>query len=54
MAFGPYGLKLDAVADPVHPNFAALLSYAPIAPEKLGFAREAPPAAKAKIAPPKP
>lgn len=53
-AFGPNGLKLDPAADPVHQHFAALLSYAQIAPEKLGFAREAPLAAKPKIALPKP
>jgi acyl-CoA dehydrogenase len=52
-AFGPNGLKIDSAADPVHQNFAALLSYAPIAPEKLGLARKAPPAAKPKIKPPK-
>lgn len=53
-AFGPNELKLEPEADPVHQNFGALLSYVPIAPEKLGYAKETPPTAKPKIMPPKP
>lgn len=41
-AFGPKELKIDADADPVHKNFAEIVSYAPIAPEKLGYAASAP------------
>jgi len=37
-AFGPKELKLDAAPDPAHVHFKDIVSYAPIAPEKLGYA----------------
>lgn len=52
-AFGPRGLVLDNAPDPAHENFAALVSYAPVPPEKLGFAA-APETAKPKAKPPQP
>jgi hypothetical protein len=37
-AFGPKELKLGAELDPVHVHFKDIVSYTPIAPEKLGYA----------------
>lgn len=47
-AFGPKELKLEADADPVHKHFKEIVGYAPIAPEKLGYAAPAKPQAPAK------
>lgn len=50
-AFGDKKLKVDAELDPVHVHFSSLVGYAPIAPEKLGYAAaqpEAPEAIKPK------
>jgi len=52
-AFGPRDLVLDGAPDPAHENFAALVTYAPIAPEKLGYAASDA-AAKPKAKPPQP
>lgn len=40
-AFGPKELKIDSDIDPVHTHFNEILSYAPIAPAKLGYAAAA-------------
>jgi len=41
-AFGVKELKTDAEPDPVHTHFKEIVSYAPIAPEKLGYGAAAP------------
>lgn len=47
-AFGPKELKIDSDIDPVHTHFNEILSYAPIAPAKLGYAAANDGAAKPK------
>ena len=47
-AFGEKKLELSPDADPVHTYFKEIVSYAPIAPAKLGYAAPANDSAKPK------